>query len=445
VPSIPSKPTITALTFALALSLTILTGCAPTISLTVWHPPTLNTSGIKRIAIMPFDYDNDDCREAAQYATIVATDRIRAQNYFTLVDPAEIIRLQRNDRSIESHVDAVFKGQVNRAESWKESEEGSYKTKDGGTEYYTIYKTSVEVDFSYSLTRARDGSLIGPVSKKGRGRNSSKEGYPSASELMRQVLNNYLGQIGRDLAPYTATEHRAFASERSPNKILKAEMKEAMAIVKIGNYRQALESYLRIFNQYSSVAAAENAAIIHESFGELEAAATLMQRALDLTGNPRAREALARLNNTMRDQATLAAEYGDKSTPTAKVAAFASAEIQRSLPENAVVWIYNNSPDNSMAGAVIDDITAGFIKKGIGLVDRELQSAALIEAEYILQMSGAVSDNDIVRLGNAAGANTIVFIGITGTGAMRRLQVRVLDVERRAPIMHSDAGERWQL
>jgi len=431
--------------FVSALALTALVGCAPTISLTVRHTPTLNTAGIKRIAITPFDYTDTDCREAAQYATIVATDRIRSQNYFTLVDHAEIDRLQRNNQNIESYADAVFKGQVTRVESSRDSEEGSYKTKDGGTVYYTIYKTSVEIDFNYSITRARDGSLIGPIYKKGRGNASNNDGYPSVQELTRRVIDDYLKYIGQDLAPYTTVESRAFASERSPNKTLKAEMKEAVSLVKIGNYKQALESYLRIFDEYNSVAAAENAAIIHESFGDLEAAAALMQRALNITGNPRAREVLARLNRTMREQATLASEYGNKSSNTAKIAAFAGAEIQRALPEKAIVWIYNNSPENAMAGAVVDDISADLIKKGISLVARDRQSAALIETEHILQMSGAVSDNDIVRIGYAAGANTIVFIGITGTGAMRRLQVRVLDVERQVPIMQSDAGERWQL
>ncbi len=224
-------------------------------------------------------------------------------------------------------------------------------------------------------------------------------------------------------------------------------MKEAVALVKAGNYRPALEAYLRIFDRYKSVAAAENASILHEYLGDIEAAANLMYQAVNLNEkpSPRAISALERLNKIRRDQATLANEYGDNSSPTAKIAAFAGAEIQRALPENAVVWIYSNSPDNAMAGAVIDDITAGFIKKGIAVVARDQNSAALIEAEQILQMSGAVSDNDIVRIGNAAGANTIVFIGITGTGAIRRLQVRVLDVERRAPIMQSDAGEKWRL
>jgi tetratricopeptide (TPR) repeat protein len=433
----------------LALALITLAGCAPTLSLTVRRPPTLNTAGIKRIAITPFDCGDNDCREAAKYATVVATDRIRAQNYFTLVDPAEIDRLRRNGQSIENYVDAVFKGQVTRVESQEDNKEGSYKTKDGDTVYYTTYETSVKIDFSYSLTRARDGSLIGPLSKSGSDSESSDFYYPSAQKLMRNVLDLHLKYIGQDLAPHTVIEHRTFVSEKSQNKALTTEMKEAIALVKRRDYKQALESYLQIFDRYKNIAAAENAAILHEYFGDAEAAAKLIQHALNITKKPkerdRARGALARLNITMRNQATLADEYGGKSTHAAKIAVFASAEIQRALPENAIVWVHNNSPENAMAGAVIDDITTSLIKKGTGLVARDRHSAALIEAEQILQMSGAVNDNDIVRIGNAAGANTIVFIGITGTGAMRRLQVRVLDVEKMTTIMQSDAGEMWQL
>jgi hypothetical protein len=68
-----------------------------------------------------------------------------------------------------------------------------------------------------------------------------------------------------------------------------------------------------------------------------------------------------------------------------------------------------------------------------------------MEAEHNIQMSGIVSDNDFISVGNAAGANTIVVIGITGTGALRRLSVRVLDIERRIPIFQSDTGEKWEI
>jgi hypothetical protein len=126
-----------------------------------------------------------------------------------------------------------------------------------------------------------------------------------------------------------------------------------------------------------------------------------------------------------------------------RVAAFAGEEIQRVLPRNPRVWIYNNSPNDVIAVAVADNISADFIRKGIGVVDR--QNTALIEAEQRFNISGSVSDNDFISIGNIAGANSIVVIGVTGTGAMRRLQVRVLDIQRGVPIMQSDTSERWQL
>jgi len=85
-----------------------------------------------------------------------------------------------------------------------------------------------------------------------------------------------------------------------------------------------------------------------------------------------------------------------------------------------------------MVDAVVDNITAEFIRKGIDIVDKKK-----------LQMFGAVSDAEMVRIGNAAGAKTIVIIGVAGSGTMRRLQVRVLDIERGILIMQSDTDERW--
>jgi hypothetical protein len=91
----------------------------------------------------------------------------------------------------------------------------------------------------------------------------------------------------------------------------------------------------------------------------------------------------------------------------------------------------------------VDNITSDFIKKNIVVVDR--QNMKLIEAEQKLQMSGYVSDKDFVSIGNAAGANPIVVFDIIGTGASRRLQVRVLDLEKGVPLMQSDTSEKWRI
>jgi len=421
-----------------------LTGCSTSIQLAVKRPPALNTSGINRIAVMPFETDGGSV-EMARYATTVAVGNIQATNHFTLVDHSEIERLRRGNQSIESVVDATFVGRMTRTASDNEAKQYEWKDKEGNIHHGITYTTFVEVDFNYSLIRARDGSLIGPVSKRGRNRASSNENYPSVPDLMRKTIDGELRFVGRDLAPYTSYERRVFAEERIPDKALKAEMKSALALVKTGSYKLALEAYLRIYEQYKSVAAAENASILHESFGDVQVAANLMKEAYDVTGNPKAKAALDRLNTILKDQETLVTEYGDKKSLAERTSVSASEEIRSFLPQGAKVLIYNATPDNEKATVVLDNITSDFIKAGISVVDRDQLSAALIQEEQLTQMSGAVSDDDIVRIGNATGANTILILGVEGSGATRRLRVKVLDVEKRAAIMQSDSGEKWQL
>jgi hypothetical protein len=425
----------------------IFTGCATTVELRVQRPPALNTAGIKRIAIMPFEAASHSgvYREMAQYATTVTTNRIQALNYFTLVDSSEIERLRKNNQSIENYVDALFTGRITRIDSKDSTGQGQYKNKEGDIIYYTIYQRDAEIELNYSFTRSRDASLIGPVSKRGSNSSSSQNSgeLRSTTDLLRSVVDRQLSLLGRDIAPYTAIENRALAKDKSKDKVLQAEMKDALAQVKAGSYRIALEAYLGIYERYKSLAAAENASILYEAFGDTRIAANFMQQVFDETGNPRAREVIARLNKILQDQAILAGEYVNARSQTERVAAFASGEIQKVLPKSARVWIYNNAVTDSLAGAVIDNITADFVRKGIGVVDR--RNAALIEAEQKFQMSGFVSDDDFVSIGNAAGANTIVVIGIIGSGATRRLQVQVLDIEKSVTIMQSDTSEKWQL
>jgi len=435
------------LTLFVLLVLTLI-GCGATrIPVKVERPSTLNTTGIKRIAVMPFAYDAASYSGLASYATSYVADKIRETNKFTLVDASEILRLQATNQSVESYVDAMFIGRITRANVEQSSQTQPGWTDKKGNHYppVTTYYTKVEVEFNYSLKVARDGRLIGPVSKKGTASSFARDGYPSADGLLRQALVSQLDLVKQDIAPYTTLELREFAEEKN-NDAAKTEMKQAVEQVKAQNYKLALQAYLGIYERYKSQAAAENASIMYEATGDPESALALVQKAYEETGNPRLQFRIAVLNNILGAKAKLAAnekEEAQAQSPVDRVTAFASEEIQKVLPSESVVWIYNNSPGNTMVEAVVDNITAGFIRKGIALVDR--QNTALIAAEQKLQVSGAVNDAEMVRLGNAAGAKMIAIIGITGSGAMRRLQVRVLDIERGVPIMQSDTDERWQM
>ena len=96
-----------------------------------------------------------------------------------------------------------------------------------------------------------------------------------------------------------------------------------------------------------------------------------------------------------------------------------------------------------LAASAADGITAALIRRGVIVVDRE--NSELIEGELTQQMSGGVADSDILSAGNKAGANTIIIIAISGTGSMRRLQMRILDVESGVPLLQSDVGGKWDL
>ncbi|MDR2582424.1 MAG: hypothetical protein LBC75_02980 [Fibromonadaceae bacterium] len=424
------------------------TGCGPTrVPVQVDRPSALPTTGIKRIAVMPFEYDNYSYSDLAAYATSIAADEVRKTNKFTLVDASEIQRLQANNQSVESYVDAMFIGRITRASIEQKSETTQGYTDKKGRYYppVTTYYSKAEVEFNYALKVARDGRLIGPVNRQGTSSRSSRDGYPSSEALLRDALISQISVIGRDVAPYKSTEIREFAEDKS-NDMIKAEMKQAMEHVKTQSYKLALQSYLGIYERYTSPPAAINASIMYEAMGDPESALKLMQKVYDDTGNPTIQVRIAILNNILADKAKLAAsekEEAQGQSSVDKISVFASEEIQKFLPGDTKIWIYNSSPGNAMVEAVVDNITASFIRKGIGLVDR--QNAELIKAEQELQGSGSVSDEEMVRLGNAAGAKTIAIIGITGTGAMRRLQVKVLDIERSTPLFQSDTNEKWQL
>jgi len=308
----------------LSAALILTTGCATAIKLEVERPPQLNTAGIKRIAVMPFEgegkytYDtkssgllgtivnkavanleSDNYSNVADHATYVAANKIQQMNHFTLVPSSEIKRLQSNNQDIGDHVDALFTGKIININWGRDTE----KNKEGET----IYVTNVEVNFSYHLVLAKDGNLAGPVFKTGKKEDKRKKDYPSGPLMVREAISNELNYLYRDLVPHTVTEKRTFKED----KALKSEMKNALALVKAKNYKAALEAYLKIYEQHKSLAAAENASIMYESFGDIKAAADLMQRAFDDTGNPDIKKAIARLNKILQDRATIASDYGD--------------------------------------------------------------------------------------------------------------------------------------
>jgi hypothetical protein len=434
-----------------AIVLLAVIGCASnTVTMTVQRTPTIDTTGIRRISIMPFEPNGNssDHREIAGIITGAATTRIQNTRHFTLVDPAEIQRMQSRRESIENHVDALFTGRIVTLNTRDfQTTERRYDSRTRTNVDVTVYNREVELAFEYSFRRARDGSVIGTATKRGRNadKKDSRGELRSVSALATQIVNHRLATLYRDVAPYTVQEKRTLEEEKSSNRDLQNRMKSALSLIKEGNYRGALRMYLDIYGTFNNFAAAMNATIMHEALGETSEAAGLMTHVVNETGNPRARRELDRLNKVLEDEGLLATAYSDTRNQRQRVAAHAISEVQSILPRNANVWIVNKSErgENTLAMAVIDDLTAALIQNRVTVVDRA--NNRLMEAEQQFHLSGNVSDNDFMNIGNAAGANTLITVEIIGVGSLRRLRLEVLDIERRTKVFTSTSNDSWNL
>jgi len=420
-------------------------GCATKIAVEVQKTPTINTAGINRIAVLPFTYTSGNFSDYAGYVT--SQIRVKFQDprlsRFQMVDAQRV----QESKDKESLVEAMLKGEVTRVASRDTQRSGSYKASDGTIVNYTDYFREVEIDFNYSIVKASDGSVIGVIQKHGRRTDSSRNDASrlrSVSALAQSAVDWELTLFYRDVAPYTVTEKLALAQKDSTlkNKELDQKLKNTYNMVKGGSYKQALDAYLGLYKEYTSVAAAINASYLHEAVNSAQDAVDYLRGVYNDTGNPNVNKAIARLNKILQDAGMIASEYDDARSLSEKVSDYATGQAKKVLSAGAKVWIVSET-DSVLGQAVVDNLVSYFVRDGIGVVDRE--NTALIEAEQGFQMSGNVSDDDIMRVGNAAGATDIVRVNVIGEAAQRRLQLRITSIEKRTLIFTSDTSDSWKL
>jgi hypothetical protein len=274
-------------------------------------------------------------------------------------------------------------------------------------------------------------------------RSDTRGGLQSIENIAKRVVDAQLAGLNKDVAPYVIRITRTL--EKDPNKdVQKQQLDPLEKEVKAGNYKVALDSYLKLYESTKSVAAAINASIMYEATGEAQAGADLLQRVVSETGNPKANIALGRIQKELGETAKVEdfAEQKSKS-PAERVAEVALEEMQSVFPEEAKVLLVNNAARDALVSDVIDNVTSALIKQGVTVIDR--QNTALIQAEQQFQMSGNVSDEDIVSIGNMAGGNVVIMFSISGSASKRRLQLRVLDVQRGTLLMQTDTSDKWSL
>jgi len=420
----------------------LIIACSTSIPITVQRRPNLDVAGINRITVLPFEMSQaaTSYKTVAQHATDVAAQTIRNTGKFALIDPIIINDARKSGQSYSAYTDALFTGRINNIT--EETTQSEHQRKDKSI-YYT-YNRAVEVDMMYTLTRARDGSILGPISQK---RSVSSYADDRAkltpiADMANSAVDGILSSLYRDLAPYYTTVSRTLEKEK--DDYLKPYMNEALTLVKARNYVAARQNYLAIWEQYQSTPAAINAAIMYEATGDTQAAADLMQRVYSATGNPTAMTMLSRFNHELSQQAGLQQFIVESQNPTERVSNLAFNEISRVLTPPAKLWIYSEkSTYDTLVNDINSNLVAAFIRAGVTVIDRK--SIDLVMKEQKFQVSGFVNDDDIVQLGKLAGANTIVLVNITGVASARHLVIRVLDIETGTVRFQSDSGSQWNV
>lgn len=113
-----------------------------------------------------------------------------------------------------------------------------------------------------------------------------------------------------------------------------------------------------------------------------------------------------------------------------EIAVFNAANVlAASIPRGTTLAVISvASGDEDLAEFVIEEMTFKFVSYGgFRVVDRRSLDAIRTEVDF--QLSGDVDDSSAVSIGRMLGANIVIMGGISGTGNLRTLRARALDVQ----------------
>jgi len=370
-------------------------GCATSVPIKSVRPPTIDTSGIQRLAIKPFENRSGVVgpvsAQLTRYLTDTAGQLIKNTGKFTIVAPTD------------PNADGVFIGELRSLVSKDTQNRVEKKDKEGNIYTEITYNREVYVEFSYSVISSRTDMPVGTIVKQG---SNSSSGLGSAADvtdtltLAKSIVDSQVGSLRRDIVPTIVSADRRLVNETLKDKEVKQRMKEALAFVKNGSYEEAIKQYDKIYGEYGSDAARTNAAILRESIAS-DAASR------------------AELNRLFSDSNGLA----DKAVKSA------IDTLNLKLPAGSnIMIIKSNSTERNMLEYVVNQMTKTVVQAGrLRVVDRSNQ--ALINAEQQYQLSGNVDDNSMVSIGHQLGIQYIVICWISGEKSLRRLNQKVLNVE----------------
>jgi TolB-like protein len=100
--------------------------------------------------------------------------------------------------------------------------------------------------------------------------------------------------------------------------------------------------------------------------------------------------------------------------------------VERLPPRSRLAIVYVTARDAEISESIVGDIEFIVRSKGFTLIDRNVLNR--VRREQAFPVSGEVDDSRAITIGRIAGADVIITGTVTGTGELRRLRLRALNV-----------------
>jgi hypothetical protein len=331
-----------------ATALLFLFGCATRIPVTVTKPAEVNMAETRKVAVLDFavtpearSYRTEDLlrrvlekllhlesreksleERISQYATERMILALVDTSYFHVVSPSEVGEEMRGrmGRGIDvaqignaTGAQAVISGEIYMLQS----EDEEHVTKEDVTNpdtgvvhkeiRYSVTRTA-RLGLEYVVVNAETGVVIATRSfedtlqKKRQGKDFDR--LPKAEEMYESIIDSFMPNISRQLAPYKVRESRRLMKDKSPL------MEQASRLAKSGVYEEALAIYLEVWNESKNPAAGYNGAIVHEVTGDLDAAIELMKQTMGVSNEKSVAREYGRLIRLKEERKRLEEQLG---------------------------------------------------------------------------------------------------------------------------------------
>jgi len=305
--------------------------CATYIPVQVTKPAEINMTDARKIAVLDFDYprqvattdlleviflsllgdsnENNNTPQAriADYTTQSLLEALKNTGYFELVDSRGVVRALAG--ADKSSINAVQVGQKAGVKAIVVGKIGEIKDTNTGVmiKVDVMYRVITDaLALSYRVLDTSNGVILATKTFSDTRTqeivDNGKTEPLAFGDQCKDMVNGWIPQITRQLAPYTVTEYRTLMNDKAKDP----DMKVADELVKKSSYAKALALFLQVWESTGNPAAGVNAAIMYDVTGDMDQALSLLQTVIDKSPNPTAIEEMDRLKRAKADAQRLA-------------------------------------------------------------------------------------------------------------------------------------------